>query len=173
MRHMLIGVASLLAFSCDGLPGAAKPQPAPEGTTQDAPAATPTAPDLPPTAWRIESIDWDDADSGDINGVRFRLYNVDAPETGGVGAAVGPALCELERERGLRAKAWMVEQTPPSTLQITATYGYDKMAEPRLLVELAANGQDVGQVGIAAGYLKPWPHRGSTRLADKPDWCRP
>jgi endonuclease YncB( thermonuclease family) len=173
MRQFLIGIASLLAVACDQAPIPMTSQTVPQPAPQDAPIVAAETPDLPPTEWRIESIDWDDADSGTLNGVRFRLYSVDAPETGGVGAAVGAAECDLERERGLRAKSWMIEQTPPSTLQITATHGYDKMREPRLLVDLAANGQDIGKAGISAGHLQPWPHRGSKSLAAKPDWCRP
>lgn len=57
----------------------------------------------------ITSIYWSDADSGRINGdIKFRLNNVDAPETGGVGAAIGGAACELERERGFASKDWIV-----------------------------------------------------------------
>ena len=173
MRQFLIGIASLIVVGCDQIPASVNPQATRKALPQDAPAVATSTPEIPPTEWRIQSIDWDDADSGDIDGIRFRLYNVDAPETGGVGAAVGAAECDLERERGQRAKTWMVEQTPPTALRITATYGYDKMREPRLLIELAANGKDVGQRGIAAGYLKPWPHRGSTPLDAKPDWCQP
>ena len=45
----------------------------------------------------ITSIYWSDADSGRINGsLKFRLNSIDAPETGGVGAAIGGAECELE-----------------------------------------------------------------------------
>lgn len=173
MRHFLLAATSLLALGCHQLPATlnlpAKPQPEVSGSRETSVAKPETA----PTEWIIHSIDWDDADSGDINGIRFRLYSVDAPETGGVGAAVGPAKCDLERERGLQAKAWMIAITPPSALKITATHGHDKMREPRLLIELAANGQDVGEAGMAKGYLKPWPHNGSKPLAKKPDWCKP
>jgi endonuclease YncB( thermonuclease family) len=125
-----------------------------------------------PTSWVITEIYWSDADSGRINGERFRLYNIDAPETGGVGAAIGPAQCELERERGFAAKEFMVELTRDADLKISATHGYDKMPEPRLLIELTANGEDVAAKGIKAGFLKPWPHDGTKALAPKPDWCQ-
>ena len=129
-------------------------------------------PGVPPTEWRIESIAWDDADSGDINGVRFRLSDIDAPETGGVGAAVGAAECEAERAQGLAARAWIEALTSdPSTLAITASYGLDRMRNPRLLIDLSVNGVDVGQTGIAEGYLAPWPHEGSRALSEKPNWC--
>lgn len=128
--------------------------------------------DVEPTSWTITEIYWSDADSGRINGERFRLYNIDAPETGGVGAAIGPAQCELERERGFAAKAFMVEQTRDAELKISATNGYDKMPEPRLLIELTVNGEDVAARGIEAGFLKPWPHDGTKALTPKPDWCQ-
>ena len=36
--------------------------------------------------------------SGEV--LKFRLNDIDAPETGGVGAAIGGAKCEKERELG-------------------------------------------------------------------------
>ncbi len=131
-----------------------------------------TSAQLPPTEWRIISIDWDDADSGDINGVRFRLSNVDAPETGGVGARIGAAKCERERARGIAAREWIQERTrDTSSLRISNTHGYDRMEDPRLLVDLSVSGADIGRDGIEAGHLAPWPHDGSRALARKPDWC--
>ncbi|MBU1286141.1 MAG: hypothetical protein KJ871_00295 [Alphaproteobacteria bacterium] len=124
-----------------------------------------------PTSWQITEIYWSDADSGRINGERFRLSDIDAPETGGVGAAVGPAQCEKERERGFAAKEFVVELTRDKELKITKSYGFDKMPEPRLLIDLSADGVDVSQRGVEAGYLRPWPHDGTKALAPKPDWC--
>ncbi|NQY39697.1 MAG: thermonuclease family protein [Henriciella sp.] len=114
------------------------------------------------------SIYWSDGDSGRIDGVKFRLANVDAPETGGVGA-IGGAKCEFERELGFEAKAFMVELTRDAELVITNNSGPDRYE--RNVVTLTANGQDVGEAGIAAGHLGPWPHRGRRALAKKPDWC--
>lgn len=164
MRVLLPAYALLLA-ACHPLSAA-----------QDAaspPQTTPSEPSLPsPTEWTITSIDWDDADSGDINGVRFRLSDIDAPETGGVGAAVGAALCEAERTRGIAAREWIRELTrEPSRLRITNAHGYDRMERPRLLIDLSVDGVDVGRAGIEAGYLAPWPHDGARALGPKPDWC--
>tara|TARA_R110001599_G_scaffold116143_2_gene283550 strand:+ start:589 stop:858 length:270 start_codon:yes stop_codon:yes gene_type:complete len=47
-----------------------------------------------PTSWQITEIYWSDADSGRINGERFRLSDIDAPETGGLGADICGAKCE-------------------------------------------------------------------------------
>ena len=114
------------------------------------------------------SIYWSDGDSGRIDGVKFRLSNVDAPQTGGVGA-IGGAKCEFERELGFDAKAFMVELTRDAELVITSNSGPDRYE--RNVITLSANGQDVGEAGIAAGHLGPWPHRGRRALTKKPDWC--
>lgn len=133
---------------------------------------TPSA-DVAPLELEITSIYWNDGDSGIINGdLRFRLNDVDAPETGGVGAAVGGAHCEKERERGFDAKEFAVEFTRNADLAIVATEGYDRMPNPRLIVDLTANGIDVAQAGVEAGFLAAWPHDGTKKLADKPDWCK-
>ena len=94
---------------------------------------------------------------------------MDAPETGGVGAAIGGADCELERERGFASKEWIVKFTRDTKLKITGEHGQDKYE--RRVIELSVNGEDIGQSGITTGHLKPWPHKGRRALAKKPDWC--
>lgn len=133
-----------------------------------------TAPSPPDSALPVPplSVEWDDADSGRINGRRFRINSIDAPETGGVGAAIGAALCEPERQKGLVAKAWADALTKDAAIVVAREYGLDRMPEPRLLVDLTVNGQDYGAAGIAAGHLRAWPHEGTKPLAPKPDWCR-
>lgn len=76
-----------------------------------------------------------------------------------------------ERERGFGATEFVVEFTRNKELKITHTYGFDKMPEPRLLIDLSSDGEDVAQSGIDAGFLRPWPHDGTKALAPKPDWC--
>lgn len=117
----------------------------------------------------INNIYWSDGDSGRIDGVDFRLSNVDAPETGGVGAAIGGAKCELERERGFAAKEFIFELTQGAELKVTARHGVDRF--DRQVVALSANGVDVASAGIEAGVLKVWPHDGQRQLAKKPEWC--
>lgn len=114
------------------------------------------------------TIYWSDGDSGRLDGVKFRLANVDAPETGGVGAR-GGAKCEFERELGYEAKEFMVELTRNADLVITSNSGPDRYQ--REVITLSANGQDVGEAGIAAGHLGDWPHKGRKALSKKPDWC--
>lgn len=82
--------------------------------------------------------------------MKFRLANVDAPETGGVGAR-GGAKCEFERELGYAAKAFMVELTRDVDLVITGRSGPDRYE--REVITLSANGRDVAAAGIAAGHL--------------------
>lgn len=113
-------------------------------------------------------IYWSDGDSGGIDGMKFRLSNVDAPETGGVGAR-GGAKCEYERELGYEAKAFIVELTRDAGLEITARYGSDRY--DREVIDLSANGQDVGEAAIEAGHLGAWPHHGRRALQKKPNWC--
>ena len=120
------------------------------------------------TAPSDSSIYWSDGDSGRIDGVKFRLANVDAPETGGVGAR-GGAKCEYERELGFEAKAFMVELTREAALVITSNSGPDRYE--REVITRSANGQDIGEAGSLAGHLGPWPHRGRRALTKKPNWC--
>ena len=122
----------------------------------------------PVAASSAQSIYWADGDSGRIDGLKFRLADVDAPETGGVGA-IGGAKCEAEREIGFEAKAFMVELTRHADLVITSNSGPDRYE--RDVITLSADGVDVGQAGIEAGHLGPWPHQGRRALTKKPDWC--
>lgn len=122
----------------------------------------------PPQPRTFDQVYWSDGDSGRLNGNKFRLANVDAPETGGVGAR-GGAKCEAERELGFEAKAFLVELTRNKDLQVIASYGPDRY--DREVVELAINGKPLADIAIEAGHLRPWPHKGRRALAKKPDWC--
>tara|TARA_R110000787_G_scaffold81852_2_gene177280 strand:- start:4640 stop:5086 length:447 start_codon:yes stop_codon:yes gene_type:complete len=115
------------------------------------------------------NIDWDDGDSGTINGMDFRLSDVDAPETGGVGAAIGGAKCEAERELGNSAKAYVEKLTRGATLEVTQEYGEDNYG--RMVIDLSANGIDVGSAGLRAGMLRSWDHEGTRALEPRPRWC--
>ena len=118
----------------------------------------------------VKSIYWSDGDSGRINEtLKFRLNDVDAPETGGVGAAIGGAKCEAERAKGYDSKAWVVDRTKNANLKITQTHGEDRHG--RLIIDLSSDGQDVGQSGIKTGHYQAWPHDGSKSLSARPIWC--
>ena len=122
----------------------------------------------------IKSIYWSDGDSGRITlqsgeVLKFRLNDIDAPETGGVGAAIGGAKCEKERELGFEAKEWAVEFTRDVEIVITDDHGDDRHG--RNIFDLAANDNDVGQAGIAAGVYGSWRHDGKRALEPRPRWC--
>ena len=118
----------------------------------------------------IGEIYWSDGDSGRLAGVAFRLRDVDAPETGGVGAAIGGAKCEQERELGFLAKEFIVTLTSSAAIVITNDYGPDRF--DRSVVDLQADGIDVASAGLEAGVLKAWPHDADgNSLSAKPDWC--
>lgn len=123
-----------------------------------------------PEALATKSVYWSDGDSGRLDGMKFRLANIDAPETGGIGA-IGGAKCELERERGFDAKAFMVEATRGRDVQITHSYGPDRY--DREVLDLSVDGQGLAALAIEAGHIKPWPHKGRRALKPKPDWCTP
>ena len=119
----------------------------------------------------IDSIYWSDGDSGRLNGsIKFRLNVIDAPETGGVGAAIGGAKCEEERALGYQSKEWVVNLTRDAVLEITAKHGTDRHG--RLVIDLAANGQDVAESGLASGTYRSWKHDGKKALEPRPDWCK-
>lgn len=117
----------------------------------------------------ITSIYWSDGDSGRINGsFKFRIANVDAPETGSMKQR-GGAKCEAERALGYEAKAYIVTLTKDAVLHIERDQGLDRYG--RLVIDLSTNGVDVGTSGMNAGHLRAWPHKGHKALQKKPDWC--
>ena len=116
------------------------------------------------------SIYWSDGDSGKLGDTKFRLANVDAPETRSM-KQVGGAKCEAEREIGYEAKAFLVSFTKNKEIRIVKSYGLDRYE--RLVVDLEADGESVSDEAIASGFLKPWPHKKGRKLLPKPDWCEP
>ncbi len=116
----------------------------------------------------VNDIYWSDGDSGRYDGNKFRLANIDAPETGGVGSR-GGAKCEAERDLGYEAKAFMVEATRTGQLEVIWSGETDRY--DRRVVSITVNGQSVSEMGVNAGHLKPWPHLNGRALADKPRWC--
>jgi len=122
----------------------------------------------------ISSIYWSDGDSGritlaDLTVIKFRLDDWDAPETGGVGAAIGAAQCELERDRGFKSKEFMVENTRDGVSYVTSgeSDNYD-----RLLVDVLVDGIDIAPLAASKGHLKSWRHDGKKALESRPDWCK-
>lgn len=114
------------------------------------------------------SIYWSDGDSGKLGEVKFRLANIDAPETGPLKQR-GGAKCELERELGFEAKAFMVELTRGKTIRIVRDYGKDRYG--RLVVDIETEDGDIASAGVNAGHLEKWPHLNGRAQSPKPDWC--
>jgi len=124
---------------------------------------------LPAAADQIyTTIYWSDGDSGRLGDLKFRLANIDAPETGSLKQR-GGAKCEAERAIGYEAKAFLVEFTRGKEIKIVQDYGEDRY--DRLVVDLSADGADVAQAGVDAGHLRPWPHIKGRAQAPKPAWC--
>lgn len=120
------------------------------------------------TAASYSSIYWSDADSGKLGQIKFRLANVDAPETRSLKQR-GGAKCEFERELGYDAKAYVVGFTKNKTIRIVKNYGEDRYG--RLVVDLDADGEDVAKAGVYAGHLRDWLHIKGRAQSKKPDWC--
>jgi len=116
------------------------------------------------------SIYWSDADSGRLGELKFRIANKDAPETGSLKQR-GGAKCEAERALGYDAKAYMAGFTKGKEIRIARNYGKDRYG--RHVVDLTADGVDVGVAGEEAGHLRDWPHKNGRALTSKPDWCAP
>lgn len=114
------------------------------------------------------TIYWSDGDSGRLGKLKFRLANIDAPETGSMKQR-GGAKCEHEREIGYEAKVFIVEFTKNKTIRIVKDYGEDRYG--RLVVDIEADGNDVAKAGVQSGHLKSWPHINGKAQSPKPDWC--
>ncbi|MEM9573058.1 MAG: hypothetical protein AAF996_16450 [Pseudomonadota bacterium] len=125
----------------------------------------------------VSEIEWDDGDSGRLRfeghpfDIDFRVKDWDAPETGGVGAAVGAAKCEQERELGRMAERFVEELTKTGAVKITAAYGRDRTARKRHLVDIAVDDVDLAFTASEAGYLKSWRHEDGTEIESRPNWC--
>ena len=122
------------------------------------------------TSQTYSSIYWSDGDSGRLGALKFRLANIDAPETRSLKQR-GGAKCEAERAIGYDAKAFLVRFTKDKEIKITANYGKDRY--DRIVVDLTANDVDIASAAVAAGHLRDWPHKKGRALAPKPDWCAP
>ena len=52
---------------------------------------------------------------------------------------------------------------------VTQEYGEDNYG--RMVIDLSANGSDVGSAGLRAGVLRSWDHKGTRALEPRPRWC--
>jgi len=105
-------------------------------------------------------IYWSDADSGRLpSGEKFRLHDVDAPET-------WKPKCEAERAAGYDAKAAIISHTRGQTVTVTRDYGLDSYG--RRVVDLSGPDGDIGAWLVANGHAQVWDYDGGQR---KLDWC--
>lgn len=118
----------------------------------------------------VSNIEWADGDSGIIDGVKFRLHNYDAPETGPIGDRPGNAKCALEQERGRQARDFVRAFTRSDAVKITHQYGTDRYG--RIEIDLSVGNRDLGRIGEAEGHYQSWKHLNGRALEPRPDWCR-
>ena len=138
------------------------------------PAATQVEPGLPVGAV-IEVIDWDDVDSGEGDGVKFRIKNRDGAEktlrrdreTGEI--LRRGAQCPIEAARGKIAWGQAELRTAQAArIVVSGHYGRDRYG--RELVDLEFDGVDYGASMTADGFMQPWDFDAGD---PKPDWCQP
>ena len=122
--------------------------------------------DLP--AQSATDIYWADGDSGTLDGLEFRLSDLDAPETGPVGSPRGAKGPE-EQRAGYAAKDYMRAQTHSSVVSYSV---HDKDRYGRIVVRVSVDGVSLEPRAMDAGHLKPWPHINGKPVRSKPDWCR-
>jgi len=121
----------------------------------------------------IKSVYWSDGDSGRIvlikgDIIKFRIDDWDAPETGGVGAAIGGAKCEAEREHGYLAKKYMVDNTKYIT-SWEHSNEYDRYK--RLLARPYIDDFELANRAAENDLLRSWKHDGGRALEQRPKWC--
>lgn len=122
----------------------------------------------PPAAGEPKTVEWVDGDSGRFGSIEFRLADVDAPETGPIGSRNG-AKCQAEQIKGRAAKAFVQDLTRTGSVEVRQIGETDPYG--RQVVEIIAGGKSVTSSALAAGHLRPWPHKNGKATAPRPDWC--
>ncbi len=118
---------------------------------------------------RIQHVRWSDGDSGSLVSsdgweLKFRLKNVDAPETDG-----RRYNCDAERSKGEEAAVFVRAFTSSGEIQITRRFGVDSTGR-RHLIALSVDGHDVKDALIAEGLGQFWDYDSG---APAPKWCPP
>lgn len=91
--------------------------------------------------------------------VSVRILGIDTPESNYL------AKCPLEKERGLEAKAFLINLTVGQETMMARNIKWDKYGG-RIDAHVEIAGKDVGQLMIDRGLAKPYNGTGP-----KPDWC--
>jgi endonuclease YncB( thermonuclease family) len=117
-------------------------------------SAEPTTSETQHVAWRVIDGDtFEDLATGD----RYRLENIDTPETG------PRAQCRAERELGdratARARTFIAEARRLEVRRTGRTDRYD-----RIIAFVRIDGRDLGEMMIAEGLARPWRGR-------REAWC--
>lgn len=102
-----------------------------------------------------------DGDTLKMDGVRYRIHSIDAPETSSIRAN-----CPEEIERGLAASEYARQIVTEGKPRITRIYYQDQYG--RSVADLEIDGADFGRLMIDAGHAQPWDYDGGEK---KPDWC--
>lgn len=97
-----------------------------------------------------------DGDTLQLNGVVYRIANIDTPETG------SRAQCESERARAAAASAYARALVAAASSIAPQPERFDRYGRVVALVSL--DGQDFGEAMIAAGHARPWRGR-------REPWC--
>jgi len=119
---------------------------------------------LPITSASSSGVYFYDGDSGIVDKIAFRLADIDAPESG------NRAQCEYERRLAVAAKKFMQGMAANKNIEISDIKYTDRYG--RSIVNITADGVDLAEQGVSAGFLKPWPHDVYGKaLGLKPNWC--
>lgn len=98
-----------------------------------------------------------DGDTGWHRGTKWRMLDIDAPETFG-------AQCDRERAIGDKAKRRLIALMSRG-YQLANNGEKDRTSDRRNLVRvILSDGQDAGKVLIREGLAQPWPNKGNR-------WC--
>lgn len=117
-------------------------------------------------AMAASSVEVTGADTLHYNGRIYRLYDVDAPQSGAL------ARCRIERVRAeetaaivrdLIARAERVEITPGYDPRGRRSWPSDRHGQR--LATIKIDGRDLGEILIAEGRAAPWNNR------ENRDWC--
>jgi micrococcal nuclease len=102
-----------------------------------------------------------DGDTFALGMERFRILNIDTPET-------HSPRCEKELARGLKAKERLAELLRAGRIEVERD-GQDRYG--RTLARVSAGGRDVGDVLIREGLAQPWREGSAAREERVRAWC--
>lgn len=151
-RDVWRGLRDLLRGSPRGRDSAPAPGVAPTESPSRVESVA-QAPHLLRNPWIVDGDTLDDR----ATGIRYRLENIDAPETD------DRAACDAERYMGNRAKWEAVKIVRGAQSVIAAPTGKID-AYGRVVARITVDGHDLGDVMIASGLALPW-------NGQRESWC--